>query len=62
MIHQIPNSNKTILNNNYGETKPYMGNFTSAQIGNLAKMGNLTDEYVNKLIKSQDDGSEQNNI
>lgn len=35
-------------------SKPYMGNFTSAQIGDLARTGELGGEMVKRMIKQQE--------
>lgn len=35
-------------------SKPYMGNFTSEQIGSLARAGELGGEMVKRMIKEQE--------
>lgn len=54
MLHQTPDSSNTLQNNNYKGSKPYMGNLTSAQIGNMAKAGMLGGEMVKRMIKQQE--------
>lgn len=36
-------------------TKPYMGNLTNQQIGNMAKSGQLGGEMVKRMIASQEE-------
>lgn len=35
-------------------TKPYMGNLTNQEIGNMAKHGQLGGEMVKRMIESQE--------
>lgn len=35
-------------------SKPYMGDLTSAQIGNMARSGQLGGEMVKRMIESQE--------
>lgn len=41
------------MDTNNNMTKPYMGNLTNQQIGNMAKYGLLDRETVKKMIQSQ---------
>lgn len=42
------------MDNNKVISKPYMGNLTSAQIGDLARCGELGGEMVKRMIKEQE--------
>ncbi|TCT16804.1 hypothetical protein EDC18_101100 [Natranaerovirga pectinivora] len=53
MIHNNPDLNNTLKNNNQPTSKPYMGNYTSAEIGNMARMGLLGGE-LNKSSQKQE--------
>ncbi|MFP4698251.1 MAG: hypothetical protein ACLFMO_06050 [Eubacteriales bacterium] len=54
MIHNNPDLLNTLKNNNEPVSKPYMGNFTSAQIGNMARAGMLGGEMVKRKIKNEE--------
>lgn len=47
MSNNIDNENKNAI-----YSKPYMGNLTSSQIGNLARTGKLGGEMVKRMVES----------
>lgn len=59
MNNQIPNPNNVLYNNN--NVKPYMGNLTSGEIGNMAKAGMLGGEMVRRMIQEQENQMIQDN-
>lgn len=53
MIHNNPDISNALKNNNEPISRPYMGNFTSAEIGNMARTGMLGGE-VNRRERDQE--------
>ncbi|TCK97820.1 hypothetical protein EDC19_0222 [Natranaerovirga hydrolytica] len=54
MINYHPDATHTIKNNNEPISKPYMGNYTSAEIGNMVRSGLLAGEMHRNMTKHQE--------
>jgi hypothetical protein len=53
-MKNISNSNYDKINSSKSNSRPYMGNLTSSQIGAMAKSGALGGEMVKRMIQHEE--------
>ena len=53
--HNNINNKITNQENTPSSAKPYMGNLTSSQIGNMARVGALGGEMVKRMVQQQEE-------